>query len=208
MKSLYVSGQSWLHRISPTKKIGFLALFSVALFFTRDYYLLGLALIFASFVLAQVGISFRETIGRLLPVMLTIVAVAIFSAIFQTLDQALVTLLRLTSLTVLAAAITATVSIAEFMAVITRASLPFEKLGLVNAVDIGLSVGLVIRFVPEILSRYQALRDAHHARGLNVRAQTVIVPLIILTLKDADGIADAIDARGIRGHKTSHSAEP
>jgi biotin transport system permease protein len=208
MKSLYVTGHSWLHRISPATKIGFLALFSVALFLTRDYWLLGLGLIFASFVLSQVRISFREAIRRLTPVMITIVAVAIFSAVFATVDQAIVTLLRLTSLTVLAAAVTATVSIAEFMAVITEAARPLEKLGLVNAADIGLAVGLVIRFIPEILARYQALRDAHHARGVKLRPQTVIVPLIILTLKDADAIADAIDARGIRGHKTSYSTDP
>lgn len=202
MKSLYVTGESWLHRISPASKLGFLALFSIALFMTRDYWLLCIALAFSCTILSQVGIGFREAVRRLLPVMITIIAVAIFSAIFQTLEQALVTLLRLTSLTVLAAAVTATVSIAEFMAVITRACAPFERLGLVNAADIGLSVGLVIRFIPEILARYQALRDAHHARGLKLRPQTVIVPLIILTLKDADAIADAIDARGIRGLKS------
>lgn len=202
MKSLYVSGQSFLHRISPAKKLAFLALFSAALFLTRDFYLLGSALVFACWVLSQVGISLREAIRRLTPVMVTIIAVAIFSAVFQALDQALVTLLRLSSLTILAAAVTATVSIAEFMAAITRAASPFERLGLINAADIGLSVGLVIRFVPEILARYQALRDAHQARGLKLRPQTVIVPLIILTLKDADAIADAIDARGIRGQKS------
>ena len=202
MKSLYVAKQTWLHHISPAVKIASLAAFSVALFFTRDYYLLGAALLFAAIILAQVGITFREAIRRLLPVMITIAAVAVFSAIFASLDQALVTLLRLTSLTVLAAAMTATVSIAQFMAVITRAAHPLEKLGLVNAADIGLSVGLVIRFIPEILARYQALRDTHHARGIKLRPQNVIVPLIILTLKDADAIADAIDARGIRGQKT------
>lgn len=207
MKSLYVSGQSWLHRISPAKKIASLALFSVALFLTRDFYLLGVALVFSILVLAQVGMRLREAIRRLTPVMITIIAVAIFSAVFQALDQALVTLLRLTSLTILAAAVTATVSIAEFMEVITRAARPLEKLGLVNAADIGLAVGLVIRFVPEILARYHVLRDAHHARGVKLRPQTVIVPLIILTLKDADAIADAIDARGIRGLKTPINVE-
>ena len=201
MKSLYISGHSWLHRLSPAKKLAALALFSVALFATRNLYLLCTSFVIASFILSQVGINFREAVRRLTPVMITIIAVALFSALFQTIDQAIVTLLRLTSLTILAAAVTATVSIAEFMNVISRAAQPLEKMGLVNAADIGLSVGLVIRFVPEILARYQALRDAHQARGIKIRPQSVIVPLIILTLKDADAIADAIDARGIRKDK-------
>jgi biotin transport system permease protein len=73
-------------------------------------------------------------------------------------------------------------------------------MGLVRAADIGLAVGLVVRFVPEIFDRYQAIREAHEARGLKVRLSTILVPLIILTLRDADSIAAAIDARGIRRH--------
>jgi biotin transport system permease protein len=78
--------------------------------------------------------------------------------------------------------------------------MPLEKIGLVKAADIGLAVGLVVRFVPEIVSRYQAIREAHEARGLTIRVRTMLVPLIILTLRDADQIAAAIDARGIRRH--------
>ncbi len=66
--------------------------------------------------------------------------------------------------------------------------------------DVGLAVGLVLRFVPEILGRYQAIREAHTARGLKVRPMTLLAPLIILTLRDADKIAAAIDARGFRRH--------
>jgi biotin transport system permease protein len=78
--------------------------------------------------------------------------------------------------------------------------MPLEKVGLVRAADIGLAVGLVVRFAPEVLARYRAIREAHQARGLKIRLSTTLVPLIILTLRDADAIADAIDARGIRRH--------
>jgi biotin transport system permease protein len=71
----------------------------------------------------------------------------------------------------------------------------------VKASDLGLAIGLVIRFLPEVLGRYQAIRDAHHARGLKPKPLTLAVPLIILTLRNADEIAAAIDARGIRGQK-------
>jgi len=58
----------------------------------------------------------------------------------------------------------------------------------------------VVRFVPEILGRYQAIKEAHAARGIKVRPVTLLAPLIILTLRDADNIAAAIDARGFRRH--------
>jgi biotin transport system permease protein len=68
-----------------------------------------------------------------------------------------------------------------------------------KAADISLAIGLVLRFVPEIAARYEGLKEAHRARGLPVRLSQILGPLIISTLKDADSIAQAIDARGIRG---------
>jgi biotin transport system permease protein len=99
-----------------------------------------------------------------------------------------------------AAAVTATTTIAEFIDEITLLARPLERIGLVQANDVGLAVGLVVRFVPEILGRYQAIKEAHAARGIKVRPVTLLAPLIILTLRDADNIAAAIDARGIRRH--------
>ena len=109
-------------------------------------------------------------------------------------------LLRLTALMLLAATVTATTSITEFIDEVTALARPLERTGWVQADDIGLALGLVLRFVPEIVGRYQAIREAHKARGLKVRPTTLLAPLIILTLKDADNIAAAIDARGIRRH--------
>jgi biotin transport system permease protein len=202
MRALYAEGETWLHRLSPRKKLIALALFSTALFLTRSPLLLGSALIAACVILLQIGLGARELWLRLRPVLLTIAMIAAFSFVLVSASDAAVVLLRLTALTLFAAAVTATVSIAQFIDEITLAARPLEKMGWLQAADIGLAVGLVIRFVPEIVNRYGAIRDAHHARGIACRLHTVIVPLIILTLKDADAIADAIDARGFRGQSS------
>ncbi|RYD46046.1 MAG: energy-coupling factor transporter transmembrane protein EcfT, partial [Sphingomonadales bacterium] len=94
--------------------------------------------------------------------------------------------------------VTATTTIGEFIETITAMARPLERLGIANARDIGLAIGLVIRFVPEVQARYVAVADAHRARGLKLRFSTVLVPLVIGTLQSADDIADAIDARCIR----------
>jgi biotin transport system permease protein len=78
-------------------------------------------------------------------------------------------------------------------------------LGLSVALYLSTGIGFVeavrrTRFVPEIFARYGEIAAAHKARGLPVRPLTLLVPLIILTLKDADTIAMAIDARGFRRH--------
>ncbi|MCZ4429732.1 energy-coupling factor transporter transmembrane protein EcfT [Agrobacterium sp. SOY23] len=208
MKSLHVEGSGWLYRVSPRIKLLTLMGFSVALFLTRDLLLLGSAVGLAALILRETRLSFREIGLRLRPVMLTILLVAAFSYLLLPTQDATVNLLRLTALAFLATAVTITVSISQFMDEITRAAAPLERLGLVKAADIGLAVGLVVRFVPEIVNRYHAVRDAHRARGLPVRMATIIVPLVIMTLKDADAIADAIDARGFRGQSLAPDNHP
>lgn len=199
MKSLHVDGTGWLYRISPRFKLLTLMGFSIALFLTRDLAPLVAATVLAAGVLSATRLPLRDIALRLRPVMLTIFLVAAFSYLLLPVNDASVNLLRLTALALLATAVTITVSISQFMDEITLAAGPLERLGLLKAADIGLAVGLVVRFVPEIVNRYHAVRDAHRARGLPVRMATIVVPLVIMTLKDADAIADAIDARGFRG---------
>lgn len=206
MKTLFVTGNSLLHRLSARVKLIGLATTSIILIVVQSPVLLGASTLAAAALYASVGLGWRQSWLRLKPVLLTIFIVAVFAFFVNSAEEAAVISLRLTTLVLLAAAVTATTTIGEFIDEITLAAQPLERLGLVRASDIGLAVGLVIRFVPEVLGRYQAIRDAHDARGLKVRPLTVAVPLIILTLKNADDIAAAIDARGIRGHKHAPNA--
>lgn len=201
MKTLYVEGDTFLHRLSPRAKLLGLAVTSLLLFVIHSPVVLVVAAALGCIVYASLRLGWRQSWLRLRPILLTIAVVALFTLVLNGQHDALVVVTRLTALALLAAAVTATTSTGDFIDEITRLAMPLERLGLVRAADIGLSIGLVIRFVPEILSRYQAIRDAHSARGLKVRPLTLAVPLIILTLKNADEIAAAIDARGIRAQK-------
>jgi len=201
MKTLYVEGDTFLHRLSPRVKLVSLALASLLLFLIDSPAFLVIALLLGGGIHASLRLGWRLSFSRLWPILLTIAAVTVFTFLLNSPGQALVVLLRLTALALFAAAVTATTSTGDFIDEVTVAARPLERIGLVKAADIGLSIGLVIRFLPEILTRYQAIRDAHHARGLKLRPLTLAVPLIILTLRNADEIAAAIDARGIRTQK-------
>lgn len=201
MKTLYVQGDTFLHRLSPRVKLVALTLASLLLFLIDSLAFLGSAAVIGGCIYASLGLGWRASVLRLRPILLTIIIVAVFTLVLNSPGQALIVLLRLTALALFAASVTATTSTGDFIDEITLAARPLERTGLVKATDIGLSIGLVIRFVPEILTRYQAIRDAHHARGLKPRPLTLAVPLIILTLRNADEIAAAIDARGIRTQK-------
>lgn len=201
MRSLHIDGDSMLHRMPAGLKLASLAVISLALFTINHPAVLAIAALVGLACHALLRISAVEIWRRMRPFVLIVVVVALFTGVFSGVTEGLVALFRLAALALFASLVTATTTTGDFIDVITRAAMPLERFGLLKASDVGLSIGLVIRFIPEILSRYEVIRDAHYARGLKPRPLSIIVPLIITTLRSADEIAAAIDARGIRSQK-------
>lgn len=198
LNGLDIVGCSPLHRTPALGKLVLLCAAAILLFLVSDLLILGPALAGATLVFLSTGISVREAFRRVRFMLFTVTLVAAANYYFVSPHEATAVFCRLTALLVLAAAVTATTGIPAFMDEVCRLLAPLEKLGLVRAADVGLAVGLVIRFAPEILARYNEIAAAHKARGLPLRPLTLLTPLVILTLKDADTIAMAIDARGFR----------
>ncbi|MGB3812262.1 MAG: energy-coupling factor transporter transmembrane protein EcfT [Shinella sp.] len=200
LNGLDIEGDSPLHRLPVRGKLILLFAAAIGLFLVADLRLLVPAVLLGAALYLSTGIGLSEAFRRVRFVLFTVLLVAAANYFFHSLHEAVVVFCRLVALVLLAAAVTATTGVSAFMDEITRLLLPLERFGLVRAADVSLAVGLVIRFVPEIFARYQDIAEAHRARGLPVRPLTTLVPLIILTLKDADTIAMAIDARGFRRH--------
>ena len=198
LTGLDIAGDTPLHRAPARAKLVLLFAAAVGLFLVSSPWLLAAAAIAAAGLYASTGIAAPEAIRRVRFVLFTVLLVAAANYVFHSVADGLAVLFRLSALVLLAAAVTATTTISAFMDEITGLLLPLERFGLVRAADVSLAVGLVLRFAPEILARYADVREAHRARGLPVRPLGVLVPLVILTLRDADTIAMAIDARGFR----------
>lgn len=198
LKGLYVEGDTPFHRLSVRIKLTTLMATSIVLFFVSSLAILIPVFVASLGLYLTLGMHWREALGRIGWIVFAIAVLALATWYFNGWHEALALTLRLMALVLLAAAITATTTISAFMDEITVLLQPLERLGLVRAADVSLALGLVLRFVPEILDRYEGIREAHRARGLPIRPLTLFVPLIILTLKDADTIAMAIDARGFR----------
>lgn len=198
LTSLYVEGESWFHRVPVRAKLIALLLLSIALFATNSPLLLLPAFLLCGGIYLSLGLTLRQAFARVGFVFFTILVLAAVNLFLIPLPLVAALLLRLMALVLFAAAVTASTTIGAFMDEVTALLKPFERTGLFRAADISLALGLVLRFVPDIFARYEAIREAHRARGLPIRPLTIIGPLIILTLKDADTIAAAIDARGFR----------
>jgi biotin transport system permease protein len=84
------------------------------------------------------------------------------------------------------------------MAVVEWLLQPLEKYGWVRADRVALAFGLTLRLIPELSLQWQEIREAQAARGIESSIFSLCVPMLLRTLRRADEIAEAIDARSIR----------
>ncbi|MBE7185589.1 MAG: energy-coupling factor transporter transmembrane protein EcfT [Methylobacterium mesophilicum] len=198
LTALHVEGSGLLHRLGAGTKLAGLAVAGVALFALRSPWILLICLAFAALAYFTAGLALRDALRRIAPTLWSVLFLSVVNFLVLPLSEAGMLLLRILALVFAAAAVTATTPLTAMMAVVERLARPMARLGLVRPGDAGLALGLALRFVPDILLRYEALAEAHKARGLKLRVLTVLGPLIILTLRQADDVASAIDARGLR----------
>jgi biotin transport system permease protein len=110
-----------------------------------------------------------------------------------------VTVLRLLTLVLAAAVVTATTRVTAMVAVVERICRPLEWVG-VRPARIGLVIAMALRFIPLISERADRIREAQAARGGSVRGlrglTTTVVPLLVQVLQLAHTVSEALDARG------------
>lgn len=193
--SLYVPGTTALHRQPAARKLALLLVTGIALFLTSSVWLLGAAGAIAASLLLAVRPPFRQVRQQLVGTALILAIVFTATAVLDGWRPAFVVLFRLATLVLLAMTVTMTTRTSDMLDVCEKVLLPLDRAGLVDAARVSLAVSLVLRFVPEIFERHRDIREAQAARGLRSQPVAVIVPLIVRTLKAADDVAEAIEAR-------------
>ncbi|AZW13851.1 energy-coupling factor transporter transmembrane component T family protein [Bordetella bronchiseptica] len=196
IEPLYVAGASFLHRLPAGLKLAALALAGVGLFLLSDWRVLAAVLAGAALLVWRSGVGaaawWRQTRG----LALIVLAVGLFTGLMQGWPHAAVVVLRVAALIGLAMAVTLTTPVPALIDACERALRPAERLGLLNAAQVALALSLALRFIPEIWRNYQEIREAQAARGLGAHPLALLVPLVVRTLKRAEEVAQAIDARG------------
>lgn len=194
--SLYVPGATPLHRAPAGPKLALLLVAGIGLFLTSSPALLGSAAIVAAMLLASTRPSAAHLRQQLSGIAVIMAFFVVATGLFQGWLTALVVLFRITALVLLALAVTLSTRSSDVLETLERALAPLERLNLADAGRVSLAVSLVLRFVPELFKRVQEIREAQAARGLDANPLALVVPLVVRTLRSADEIAEAIDARG------------
>jgi biotin transport system permease protein len=191
---LYHEGQSPLHQAAPGLKIAALVALGTGVFLINQWPVLAVVLATVIILYHVAGFGPKILWAQIKPIIWLLV---IFFAVQLWLNDwqaGLVVVLRLASVVLFAALVTLTTRVSAMLGALEQAMMPLRPFG-VNPEKVSLAFSLVLRFIPVISQVANEVRDAQKARGLDRNIFALAIPLIIHTLKMADNVADAIEAR-------------
>jgi biotin transport system permease protein len=196
MLSLYVPGTSPVHRAPAGLKLAALAGLGIAVFATARLELVAAALglvLAAGLLLARLPL--RALTAQVRPLWIWLVALFGFHLLVTGPLVGAVAVLRLLTLVIAAAVVTATTRVSALVAVIEWLASPLRVFG-VRPARIGLVVAMTLRFIPLVADRAAHLRQAQAARGVDRVRLGLVVPLLVQVLRMATTVGEALDARG------------
>ena len=197
MIMLYVHGNSVIHRMPAGAKVLAFAMIALAISLSvGNGWALPAAGVLAVCLYLLAGLGVATFLRQILAVRWVIVVMLISQVLFLPVLVAVTNTSRVLVVIVLAALITLTTRIPALLDTTERALAPLRRFG-VNPASIGLLLALTITAIPVITGFAAAIREAQRARGAPVRLRTFAVPLLVMSLKHSDDLADALTARGI-----------
>ena len=193
--SLYVPGDSIVHRLPAGTKLLILFTGSVALFVVSGIPVHAGELLVVAGLYRVARLPWRAVLRQLRPALLFLVPIFLFHVFLTDWMLGLETVLRILVLLLLAVLVTLTTRLSDMIDVVERAARPLRHAG-VSPSKVGMMLSMVIRFIPLMMREAGEILEAQRARGLDRSAVALLVPLLIKTLKMADDLSDAIEARG------------
>ena len=195
MISAYRPGSSPLYRIPAGVKLTVLVItaLSLSLWHPPALMMLGAALLATVLLASAVGL--REALGVWWRLRWLIVVLGGALWVFADPQIAILNTARVVTLLLLADVVTRTTRMEELLDVLSRVLHPLRRFG-VAPDAVALALSLTIALVPIISGYAEQVRDAHRARGHRLGLRSAL-PLLVMTLRHADYLGDALVARGL-----------
>ncbi len=187
--------QSWLHRQQAGYKLAALALAGGVLLWVHQWWVLSLALSGVMGLFAWSGVGFVRLWRQVKGLIWFVLLLGVYTALVQSPATAIEMLLRLTTLILAGVIVSMTTPVSQMMAVIEHLLQPLDRLGWVSASRVALACGLTLRLIPELTIQWKEIREAQLARGLKPGVLTMLVPMLVRTIRRAGEISEAVDAR-------------
>ncbi len=198
MIGLYIPKDTFIHRLSPRIKLLFLTVCGTTIIMVSSISFLGLFLLFVALFYRVAKISFKTVIEQFKSMGLLLVLLFVFQTIFNSWLTGVEVILRLVILFSLSSLISFTTKVSDMVDAIEAGLQPFCCFG-INPSKVSMVISMAIRFIPLLSEKFNEVREAQQARGLNTNIVALAIPLIIRTIRMASEIAEALEARSYGG---------
>ena len=193
MLSLYWPGTSIIHRTYAWIKVALLCICGTVVMLISSIPIL-IGAVLAVIILYAIARIPGHIIWRMTRAILVfLVLIAGFQWLFTSGFMAVVVSLRILFLIATANLLTLTTPMSALITSVESALKPLRRFG-IHPERIRIGVGLALRFIPVLVEQGACIREAQAARGVKARF-TYLVPLIIRTLRMADGVGEALEVR-------------
>lgn len=191
----FLARTTWLHRLPAGLKLLVLAAISLALLPIREWQLLALCLAVVIGVYGALGRNAVRRLGLFKPIIPLLAVIGGLQGLSSGWEDGASAVLRLVLMMLAADLVTMTTTMSALMDAVEPLFRLLRPLG-VNSRKIALSVALVLRFIPVLLASWRAREEAWRARSRRRVPLRIVVLFLIETLRLADHVAEALDARG------------
>lgn len=190
----YIAGNSFIHRLAPGFKIVLLIFISSLLFIVPNLILSGAIFLLVIVAYQIAGISFITLWRQLRPILWLLVIIFVAQLYITDWLVGIMVIVRLAALLLFASLVTLTTRMSDMLDALEKCLYWLKYIG-ISPAKVSLALSLALRFIPVLASITLEVREAQKVRGLDRSIIAIAVPLITRTLKMADDIGDAINAR-------------
>lgn len=202
MLSLYRPGTGWLHRAPAAPKGLALAALAVAVFFLPSTWA-GAAIAGGGAIAAYAvsglgrGLGMPELARQVWSLRWVIAFMLVSQTLFLGVESAVANTVRVTAAVVLAGILVLTTPLSALLDAAERGLRPLRMLR-VDPERAALLLVVALGTVPVLARVARDVREAQRARGARAGLATFAVPFLVVSLKHADELGDALAARGVR----------
>ncbi|KAJ1682520.1 hypothetical protein LUZ63_022258 [Rhynchospora breviuscula] len=143
------------------------------------------------------GVGVRELGRQVWGLRWIVLVTAVGQLIFLGPEPALANTVRVVAALLVAALLPLTTRVEDMLDALERGFAPLRRAG-VDAERAALLLAVTITTIPVLARLAAEVREAQRARGVRPSLRAGVVPFVVLSLRHADQLGDALAARGIR----------
>jgi biotin transport system permease protein len=198
MLTLYRPGDGLLHRMPAGPKLLVVLVLVLAVsLLPSAWWAAGVAAAVPLIAYPVAGLGLRELGRQVVAVRWLIVVTLACQLLFLGVEAAVANTVRVTAAVVLAGLLVLTTRVTDLLDAVERGLGPLRRLRL-DPQRAALLLTVTLGTVPVLARLAGEVREAQRARGGRASLRTFAVPYLVLALKHADQLGDALSARGVR----------